>query len=242
MSPPRTEDAVHQTGAVLSQLVAAGGSSGGRKLVGRSQLGVHPGRLTASASLLTGSLPPELTVGQHMALGRTVSDSQTKLRRKLESEDSSYDSDHEGLVATLSHPYHPLSRSHDDISRTPSETLAQEYADYVSLQPAVRDPSPVQDARLASVRETPSDCMTDLRSLVATPQYTAKVEYGLKMGYAEKLTQRALTKVGLDAGQDELLQELIRLQEARTVDPEVSSSYWLAYGTCLNPPVPRRFG
>ena len=63
-------------------------------------------------------------VGQHIGLGRTVSDSQTKLRRKLESEDSSYDSDHEGLVASLSN-FHPLSRSHDDISRTPSETLAQ---------------------------------------------------------------------------------------------------------------------
>ena len=56
--------------------------------------------------------------------------------------------------------------------------------------------------------------------LVNSPAYTAKVEYGLKMGYSEKLTQKALTKVGLDAGQDELLQELIRLQEAKTVDPE----------------------
>ena len=54
-----------------------------------------------------------------------MSDSQTKLRRKLESEDSSYDSDHEGLVATLSNFHQQLSRSHDDISRTPSETLAQ---------------------------------------------------------------------------------------------------------------------
>ena len=95
---------------------------------------------SATSLLLTSSLPPELTViikkintvvhspppqvGQHIGLGRTVSDSQTKLRRKLESEDSSYDSDHEGLVATLSN-FHPLSRSHDDISRTPSETLAQ---------------------------------------------------------------------------------------------------------------------
>ena len=68
-------------------------------------------------------------VGQHIGLGRTVSDSQTKLRRKLESEDSSYDSDHEGLVASLSN-FHPLSRSHDDISRTPSETLAQVQTTY----------------------------------------------------------------------------------------------------------------
>ena len=218
----RTEEAVQQTHAVLSQMVAVGGS--GRKVVGRSQFssgpaGRVPSHTTATSLLLTSTLPPELTVGhlgQHISLGRTVSDSQTKLRRKLESEDSSYDSDHEGLIASLSHPYHGLSRSHDDISRTPSETLAQEYADYVSTYPP-RDASPVQDTRLASVRETP-DHTPELKG----PQYTAKVEYGLKMGYAEKLTQKALTKVGLDAGQDELLQELIRLQESKSVDPEVS--------------------
>ena len=227
---------MQQTRHVLTQLV------GGRKLVGRSQLSAGPlcrlpppSHAAATSLLLTSSLPPELTIsspGRHLGLGRTVSDSQTKLRRKLESEDSSYDSDHEGLVATLSHPFHPLSRSHDDISRTPSETLAQEYSDYVSVYPCrpyymghgseqetahSRDTSPVE-TRLASVRE---DCVTDLRSLVAAPQYTAKVEYGLKMGYDEKLTQRALTKVGLAAGQDQLLQELIRLHDAKTVDPEV---------------------
>ena len=90
--------------------------------------------------------------------------------------------------------------------------------DYVSTYPA-RDPSPVQEARLPSVQESPGDS-SGVMELVRSPQYTAKVEYGLKMGYSEKLTQKALTKVGLDAGQDELLQELIRLQEAKTVDPE----------------------
>ena len=90
--------------------------------------------------------------------------------------------------------------------------------DYVSTYPA-RDPSPVQEARLPSVQESPGD-NGGVLELVRSPQYTAKVEYGLKMGYSEKLTQKALTKVGLDAGQDELLQELIRLQEAKTVDPE----------------------
>ena len=72
---------------------------------------------------------------------------------------------------------------------------------------------------MPSVQESPGDS-SGVLDLVRSPQYTAKVEYGLKMGYSEKLTQKALTKVGLDAGQDELLQELIRLQEAKTVDPE----------------------
>ena len=46
-------------------------------------------------------------------------------RRKLESEDSSYDSDHEALTASLSAERAQLSKSHDDVSRTYSETLAQ---------------------------------------------------------------------------------------------------------------------
>ena len=114
--------------------------------------------------LLMSQLPPELTISspglsqmgeskvgsfsqfsglpsnplKHSPLGRTVSDSHTKLRqndsftrRKLESEDSSYDSDHENLAATLSFDpsnplsHHQLSKSHDDVSRTHSETLAQ---------------------------------------------------------------------------------------------------------------------
>ena len=85
-------------------------------------------------------------VVRHSPLGRTVSDSLTKLtptsdpassdplaslsRRKLESEDSSYDSDHEALTGSLSQELPltlgpQLSRSHDDVSRTYSETLAQ---------------------------------------------------------------------------------------------------------------------
>ena len=86
----------------------------------------------------------------HSPLGRTVSDSLTKLgpastdlaasssgdplaslsRRKLESEDSSYDSDHEALTGSLSQELPlsvgaQLSKSHEDVSRTFSETLAQ---------------------------------------------------------------------------------------------------------------------
>jgi hypothetical protein len=41
------------------------------------------------------------------------------------------------------------------------------------------------------------------------------------LGYSETLTQKALLKVGLAAAQNELLDELIRLQHIRAVDPKV---------------------
>ena len=55
----------------------------------------------------------------HEPLGRA--------RRTLKNEDSSYGSDHEASPDV----------SHDDVSRTVSETLGAEFAEYVSLKPAV---------------------------------------------------------------------------------------------------------
>jgi len=220
----------------------------------------------------------------HSPLCRAASDSVTRLgqrekaatfnesRRKLESEDSSYDSDHEQVTATrsLDHQPHPLyrslSKSHDDISRTTSETLAQEFAEYVSVRHNLvapvysslgsrrhasgpdgstlfsdnsissdwqnhmnndnlcvkqgsesREPSPVHSDKLESVQESPSDCNVDLQQ---DPQYNSKVEFALKLGYTESLTQRALSKLGMKAGQNELLDELIRLQQCKIEDPQ----------------------
>ena len=149
-----------------------------RKLVGRSLHTLNSLNNQASSAhtqphssledakhlLLMSQLPPGLSISGgrglgsglaqfpglgHSPLGRTVSDSLTKLgpassepassagdplaslsRRKLESEDSSYDSDHEALTGSLSQELPlsagpQLSRSHDDVSRTFSETLAQ---------------------------------------------------------------------------------------------------------------------
>ena len=68
------------------------------------------------------ALPPELTIS-----------SDNRTRRKLESEDSSYDSDHENVnfgpgmdpsVSGRRSLSNSLSKSHEDISRTYSETLA----------------------------------------------------------------------------------------------------------------------
>ncbi|RWS03924.1 uncharacterized protein B4U79_11352 [Dinothrombium tinctorium] len=43
------------------------------------------------------------------------------------------------------------------------------------------------------------------------PDYTARVEFGLKLGYSEAQVQTALLKLGPKAGQNELLAELIKL-------------------------------
>lgn len=172
----RSEASVHQTASILSQCLVTSATPGAapRKLVGRSLHTLNSLNNPASAAhhtqphssledakqlLLMSQLPPGLSISGgrglpqfpglgHSPLGRTVSDSLTKLtpasdpassagdplaslsRRKLESEDSSYDSDHEALTGSLSQELPltagpQLSKSHDDVSRTYSETLAQ---------------------------------------------------------------------------------------------------------------------
>ncbi|XP_043278382.1 endoribonuclease rege-1-like isoform X2 [Venturia canescens] len=107
-----------------------------------------------------------------------------------EAEDSSYDSDYEAEDSIGSSNVHAQlesqvsSSSHSDVSRTASDTLAAEFAEYVTVQ----GPSPIQN-----------------------PGYTARVEFALKLGYTERLVQAALHKLGPDPGQNELLAELIKL-------------------------------
>lgn len=130
-----------------------------------------------------------------------------------DAEDSSYDSDYEvedstsatamttmtTMTATAA-GRHPRSESqvspvHQDVSRTTSDTLAAEFAEYVTIQ----GPSPTQ-----------------------SPGYTARVEFALKLGYTEKLVQAALQKLGPDPGQNELLAELIKL--GATCSPKFTDS------------------
>ncbi|XP_025158715.1 endoribonuclease ZC3H12A isoform X2 [Harpegnathos saltator] len=123
-----------------------------------------------------------------------------------DAEDSSYDSDYEAedsttatTTATAAAVPRPRSESqvspvtHPDVSRTTSDTLAAEFAEYVTIQ----GPSPTQ-----------------------SPGYTARVEFALKLGYTEKLVQAALQKLGPDPGQNELLAELIKL--GATYSPRLS--------------------
>ncbi|XP_076179138.1 zinc finger CCCH-type containing protein regnase 1 [Ptiloglossa arizonensis] len=107
-----------------------------------------------------------------------------------DAEDSSYDSDYEAedLIASTN-VHSPVevqvsTSSHSDVSRTISDTLAAEFAEYVTIQGS----PPIQ-----------------------SPGYTARVEFALKLGYTERLVQTALQKLGPDPEQNELLAELIKL-------------------------------
>ena len=105
--------------------------------------------------------------------------------RNLESEDSSYDSDYETTAESAGTP----TGHHDDVSRTVSDTLAAEFAEYVTR------PNPDRE----------------LDAILADPNYTSRVEFALKLGYTESQVQVALQKLGPQPSQNELLAELIKL-------------------------------
>ena len=135
-------------------------------------------------------------------------------RRKLEPEDSSYDSDHETVSSSRSidstqlgenppnlngeNPQnfqvestrlpasvdglqlqYSASYGHDDVYRTHSETLGQEFAEYVTARSRLsgsRDSSPTLSERLECVRESPADA-EDIYSITQHPKYNSKVRY-----------------------------------------------------------------
>ncbi len=119
-------------------------------------------------------------------------------RRKLESVDSSYDSDDDKtkwpLRQSMSSTTSATSASHDDVSRTASETLKAEYDDYVTTNEG-------QDG--------------GLDALTKEPDYNNKVMFALKLGYSEQQLQRAILKLGKNAGQNQILEELIKLQKTK---------------------------
>lgn len=95
--------------------------------------------------------------------------------------DSSYDSDDDETGDDI---------SHEQVSRTSSDTLGQEFAEYVNQS----DPSTA--TKLATK---------------SSPGYTQRVEFALKLGYTERLVQAALSRLGTSPAQNELLAELIKL-------------------------------
>uniref|UniRef100_A0A182K1H4 C3H1-type domain-containing protein n=1 Tax=Anopheles christyi TaxID=43041 RepID=A0A182K1H4_9DIPT len=110
-----------------------------------------------------------------------------------EAEDSSYDSDCDGEDV-----------SHEQVSRTTSDTLGQEFAEYISVgaghqQHHGKDVSPTAAAPIGTAGPEHS------------PGYQQRVEFALKLGYTEKLVQAALQRLGPNPAQNELLAELIKL-------------------------------
>lgn len=125
-------------------------------------------------------------------------------RRKLESEDSSYGSDNE-------HPKDSIARrpiataqvwnggggsggsghngSHEDISRTVSETLGVEFSEYVDHYESIED-------------------------VTRDKLYESNLVFALKLGYTEPQLQKALLKLGKKAREDQILEELIRIQKS----------------------------
>ncbi|XP_055954097.1 probable ribonuclease ZC3H12B isoform X1 [Argiope bruennichi] len=142
---------------------------------------------------------PSESMGEMGVISQVGTQSREVFRqgRNLESEDSSYDSDCEVADSAGtpqseqpgggSESYDP---HHDDVSRTVSDTLGAEFAEYVT-----RDP---------------------VEAVMSDPNYTGRVEFALKLGYTEKQVQTALQKLGPQPSQNELLAELIRLGASAT--------------------------
>merc|ERR1712223_2204888 len=126
-------------------------------------------------------------------------------RRKLESEDSSYGSDHEHPQDSVLARQRPITTaqvwngqnggSHEDVSRTVSETLAVEFSEYV-------------DHSATAAAES------GIESITRDKTYDSNLVFALKLGYTESQLQKALFKLGKKAREDQILEELIRIQKS----------------------------
>ncbi|XP_035773990.1 endoribonuclease ZC3H12A-like isoform X2 [Anopheles albimanus] len=131
-----------------------------------------------------------------------------------EAEDSSYDSDCDGDDL-----------SHEQVSRTTSDTLGQEFAEYVNtaggkphhhhqqqqhhLHHHHQQQQQQQPGKADVVGPAPTTTTTALPE--HSPGYQQRVEFALKLGYTERLVQAALQRLGPNPAQNELLAELIKL-------------------------------
>uniref|UniRef100_A0A182X9H7 C3H1-type domain-containing protein n=1 Tax=Anopheles quadriannulatus TaxID=34691 RepID=A0A182X9H7_ANOQN len=115
-----------------------------------------------------------------------------------EAEDSSYDSDCDGEDV-----------SHEQVSRTTSDTLGQEFAEYISV--GVGGHQHQQQHHGKDVSPTTVAAPISTAGPEHSPGYQQRVEFALKLGYTEKLVQAALQRLGPNPAQNELLAELIKL-------------------------------
>ena len=122
---------------------------------------------------------------------------------------------------------------HDDVSRSASETLAAEFADYVTLCPALSSVSefhcnkqtiPIPPRSFKSdvvVNETGTAAPnTSSADIVQDEDYNRKLLKALKLGFQEELLKKALIKLGRNAEDDKILNELIRLQKLTAASDE----------------------
>lgn len=116
------------------------------------------------------------------------------------------------MSSSVVHPQ-VSSSTHSDVSRTTSDTLAAEFAEYVTVQSTL--PSPQNPGTKKNEINLSTIIFTDMiiknEFYFRIVGYIARVEFALKLGYTERLVQIALEKLGPDPEQNELLAELIRL-------------------------------
>ena len=77
---------------------------------------------------------------------------------------------------------------HQDVSRSVSETLGVEYSEYI-------------------------DQYDSVESIMQDRNYESNLVRALKLGYTEDQLQKALFKLGKNAKEDQILEELIRIQK-----------------------------
>lgn len=175
--------------ASLMRDAAAGGEDGEDELAGDIQpvghmLHSHHSLLCAqSSSTSTNTEDEEVYLDGHSFSPGTESN-----------HDSCYDSDSSRPASRRSSC--PRSEAHEDVSRTCSDTLADEHL-----------PDDLSKA------DAPSISLT---------HYTSKVEFALKLGYTEDQLQLALMKLGSSAAENELLEELISLSASNACTDEMA--------------------
>ncbi|ODM94127.1 putative ribonuclease ZC3H12C [Orchesella cincta] len=162
---------------------------------GAPEIGVGIGKLTASTSFSGSSTRSVGLYGSKQPL--------------QDSEDSSYDSDCEVSDATT---------SHNDVSRTVSDTLGQEFEEYVTISSKGQ-----QTAGLTNPGASTVESMGRFQFNTEDACYKSRLEFAKKLGYTEMQVQIVLSKLGPNPSQNELLNELILLDDNSSLNEIIST-------------------
>ncbi len=109
-----------------------------------------------------------------------------------------------------------VSKSHNEVSRSQSDHVSSNsektFLQVLNLPPGISLKQKVITEILIFLPLI-SGYANDYESLQKL--YKAKVIFALKLGYSETMLQKALQKVGLHSGENQLLEELIALQKMK---------------------------